>query len=140
MSTTKTIKEDSRQAVITLKDQDWFSKAVLKGGLGFVMMGQSVSSLQIFIEDKKYYAEFGSSQRGGIPTFNAQVKPYDVAVSPNGFSEDSLRRGVAALLMEKIRNDLCTVNSLMEHMKKDGLIDPSLEEITFEDLVERSKK
>jgi hypothetical protein len=140
MSTTKTIKDD-RQAVTTLKDQEWFSKSVLKGGLGFVMMGQSVSNLQLFIEDSKYYAEFGSSLRGGIPEFNVPVKPYSVAVSPKGgFSEENFRKGVSALLLEKLRNDLNTVNALMEHLKKDGIMDPSLEEITFDDIVESSKR
>ena len=133
-------KEDKRQAVETLKDQEWFNKAVIKGGLGMVVMGQAVSSLQIFIEDSKYYAEFGSSQRAGVPEFNVPVKPYDVAASSNVFSEEVLRKAVMAILVEKIKNDLSTVEALIERMKKDGIIDQGFESITLQDIAEATSK
>ena len=131
-------KKDNRQPVTTLKDQDWFTKALMKPDtdLGCTVMSQAVSNIQVFMQDKRYYAEFGKDGRAGLASFNNPGKPFDVAASTD-CSDTSFRKAVATVLVEKARNDIETVSALVAHMKKDGILPEEFEDISFADLVER---
>jgi hypothetical protein len=132
--------QDNRQAVVTLKDQDWFTKKLMEGGgLNCVVMGQAVSGLQVFVEDRKYYAEFGIDQRAGAATLNGVVKPFDVAASTD-CSDTSIRKAIVAVLAEKVRNDLETTARLVAHMKKDDIVPPEFADISVNDIVEKLVK
>lgn len=80
-------------------------------------------NLQIWLGKTQTYVEVANDRRGSVPDVNPGViEIYDIAASPSAADYRSIKNGCFAIFREQLVNNLYMLDSMVNHLGKEGLI------------------
>lgn len=124
----------------TMKELNSYPKCCLpRGQFGAGLYTTTGVNFQIAIKQQNtepYYAHSGCACRGALPDINQDLQSFGIATilpaDSDCISLENLKRAFFRITKERIINDLAAIDSLIEHLQKEGKLSGAGEgEITF---------